>query len=94
MYRVWLIPEEKHPDVGEMYRKGQWSNLVWIFNHYRIGGPGMVLCDCSGSWEKMKIVFEKFKDIYAEQGDNEMGAGEGSARKGGFGSNLQGGDIS
>ena len=64
MYRLWLIPEHDHGKVGEMYRKGQWSSLVWVFNHYRIGGPSMVLCNCSGSWDKMEIVFEKFKDFY------------------------------
>ncbi len=73
MDRVWVIPEDRHAEIGEMYQKEQWSNLVWVYNHFKIGGPSVRLCDCSGSWDKMKIVFEKFGEIYATSGDNEVG---------------------
>ena len=72
MDRVWVIPEEYHATVGEFYRNQQWRNLVWVYNHYKVGRERM--CECSGSFDKMRILFEPFKDIY-ETGDKPVGEG-------------------
>jgi len=72
MDRVWIIPEAWHGKVGEYYRKEQWSNLVYVYNHFSVGGRSIRLCDCPGSWEKMKRIFEPFKEIY-EDGNTGLG---------------------
>ena len=70
MDRVWTIPEEYHAQIGEYYRKGQWRNLVWAYNHFKVGRER--ICECPGSFDKMKRIFEPFKEVY-EGGNTELG---------------------
>ena len=71
MDRIWTIPEEHWPEVGRMYRAKQWRSLTWVYNHYNVGGNNRI-CECEGSFNKMRILFEPFNNIY-EAGDNELG---------------------
>lgn len=72
MDRVWTIPETWWPEIGRMYRDEEWRSLTWVYNHFHVGGRGHKICECEGSFAKMKLVFEKFKDIY-EEGDTGLG---------------------
>jgi len=67
MDRIWIIPEEYHAQVGEYWHKEQWRNLVWVYNHFKVGRGR--LCECEGSFAKVKTLFEPFKKYY-EPEDN------------------------
>ena len=78
MERVWSIPEELWGKVGDEYRAQHWDNLVWYYNHYKVGGPRKSLCFCTASHGTVKIIFEKFGDIYGDEpGGDGMDKGKG-----------------